>query len=150
MKIVTRIALSLMVGILFSLTTAWSQDEMTVVDNSVFDNPQRTPSMFVHDTHNETAGIEECSVCHHVYEDGQLVADESSEDERCSDCHDLESSDDQPALMNAFHANCKGCHEEEGKGPILCGDRRRHLDPHIVPCKIMTLIIHQIREGGYA
>jgi hypothetical protein len=122
MKIVTRIALSLMVGILFSLTTAWSQDEMTVVDNSVFDNPQRTPSMFVHDTHNETAGIEECSVCHHVYEDGQLVADESSEDQRCSDCHDLESSDDQPALMNAFHANCKGCHEEEGKGPILCGE----------------------------
>jgi hypothetical protein len=122
MKIVARIALSLMVGILFFLTTAWSQDEMTVVDNSVFDNPQRTPSMFVHDTHNETAGIEECSVCHHVYEDGQLVADESSEDQRCSDCHNLESSDDQPALMNAFHANCKGCHEEEGKGPILCGE----------------------------
>lgn len=122
MKIVTRIALSLMIGILFSMTTVWSQDEMTVVDNSVFDNPQRTPSVFVHDMHNETAGIDECSVCHHVYEDGQLVADESSEDERCSDCHDLESSDDQPALMNAFHTNCKGCHEEEGKGPILCGE----------------------------
>ena len=122
MKIVTRIALVLMIGILFGLTAAWSQDEMTVVDNSVFDNPQRPPSVFVHDEHNETAGIDDCSVCHHVYEDGQLVADESSEDMRCSDCHDLESADDQPSLMNAFHANCKGCHEAEGKGPIICGE----------------------------
>lgn len=122
MKIVTRIALSLMIGILSTLTTAWSLDEMSVVDNSVFDHPQRTPSVFMHDAHNETAGIDECSVCHHVYEDGQLVADESSEDMRCSDCHYLEKIDEQPALMNAFHANCKGCHEEEGKGPILCGE----------------------------
>jgi hypothetical protein len=122
MNIVKRIALPLMIAIVFSLTTAWSQDEMTVVDNSVFDNPQRSPSMFVHDEHNETAGIDECSECHHVYEDGELVEDESSEDMRCSDCHDLAKSDDQPALMNAFHANCKGCHEAEGKGPIMCGE----------------------------
>jgi hypothetical protein len=125
MNIVKRIALpfTLIVGILFILTTAWSQDEMTVVDNSVFDNPQRPPSVFEHDMHNETAGIDECSVCHHVYEDGQLVEDESSEDMRCSDCHGLEEgTDDQPALMNAFHANCKGCHEEQGKGPIMCGE----------------------------
>ena len=125
MNIVRRITLplALIVGILLVLTTAWSQDEMTVVDNSVFDNPQRSPSVFEHDMHNETAGIDECSVCHHVYEDGQLVEDESSEDMQCSDCHDLEKgADDQPGLMNAFHANCKGCHEAEGKGPIMCGE----------------------------
>ncbi len=122
MNIVNRIALPLLIGIVFSLTTAWSQDEMVVVDNSVFDNPQRSPSVFEHDLHNETAEIDECSVCHHVYEDGQLVADESSEDMRCSDCHYLEKVDGQPGLMNAFHANCKGCHEAEGKGPIMCGE----------------------------
>jgi hypothetical protein len=124
MNIVKRIALplTLMIGIVFILTTAWSQDEMIVVDNSVFDNPQRPVSVFEHDLHNEAAGIDECSVCHHVYEDGQLVEDESSEDMRCSDCHDLETSDGQPPLMSAFHANCKGCHEAEGKGPIMCGE----------------------------
>ena len=124
MNIAKRIALplTLIVGIVFILTTAWSQDEMTVVDNSVFDNPQRPPSVFVHDEHNEIAEIYDCNVCHHVYEDGQLVEDESSEDMYCSDCHDLEMSDGQPPLMNAFHANCKGCHEEQGKGPIMCGE----------------------------
>ncbi len=122
MKTVTRIALSLSIGIALASSPAWSQDDMTVVDNAAFGNPQRTPSVFVHDEHNETAGIDECNVCHHVYEDGQLVEDESSEDQSCSECHDLKGSDDQPSLIKAFHTNCKGCHQEQEKGPILCGE----------------------------
>jgi hypothetical protein len=122
MRIATHIALSLLMASLFIMTTAWSQDEMTAVDNAAFDNPQRTPSVFTHDEHNENAEIDDCATCHHVYEDGQLMEDESSEDQSCSECHDLKDSGDQPSLMKAFHRNCKGCHEEQGSGPIMCGE----------------------------
>lgn len=122
MKSIALIALCIFIGTVCVLTPAWSQDDMTVVDNSDFIDPQRPPSVFEHDLHNENAGIDDCAVCHHVYEDGELVVDESSEGQRCSECHDLSGSDDQPGLMQAFHTNCKGCHEETGRGPIMCGE----------------------------
>ncbi|MFO7715803.1 acidic tetraheme cytochrome c3 TmcA [Desulfosarcina sp.] len=129
MKIVPRMALSSLIGILFVLTSAWSQDDMTAVDNSVFSNPQRTPSVFVHDEHNEAADIDDCAECHHVYADGERVEGESSEDQRCSECHDLEGSDDRPTLIKAFHTHCKGCHQELKKGPIMCGECHKKGQP---------------------
>ena len=122
MRTITRIALSLLIGIVLAITSAWSQDDITVVDNAAFDNPQRTPSVFVHDAHNETAGLDDCAECHHVYEDGTLMEDESSEDQSCSECHDLEATGGQPSLIKAFHTNCKGCHQAQEKGPIMCGE----------------------------
>ena len=122
MRKLDLIALSLFIGIMLVVTGTWAQEDMTVVDNSVFDRPQRTPSIFVHDEHNENAGLDDCAECHHVYEDGQRVEDESSEDQSCSECHSLEGGDGQPALMKAFHSNCKGCHQKEERGPILCGE----------------------------
>ena len=122
MKSVTHIALSLLIGVVLVITSAWSQDDMTVVDNAAFNNPQRTPSVFVHDAHNETAGIDDCAECHHVYEDGKRLEDESSEDQSCSECHDLKSTGGQPSLIKAYHANCKGCHQAQKKGPIMCGE----------------------------
>lgn len=116
------IGLSLLVFVAATVVIGWSQDDMTVVDNTVFDNPQRTPSRFEHDLHNEIAGIDDCAECHHVYEDGVKLEDESSEDLRCADCHALEASGDTPSLIKAFHLNCKGCHQTQGKGPILCGE----------------------------
>lgn len=111
---------------LFVFAAVYAQDEITAVDAGVFADPQRTPSVFFHDAHNENAEIEECNVCHHVYgEDGKLVEDESSEDQRCSDCHELTASGRQPGLMKAFHTNCKGCHQEKMKGPIMCGECHR-------------------------
>ncbi|MEA3435458.1 MAG: cytochrome c3 family protein [Thermodesulfobacteriota bacterium] len=106
----------------FLFVSAYSQEEMTSVDNSVFTKPERTSSIFRHDEHNEKAGIEECNKCHHVYEDGKLLEDESSEDQRCSDCHEFKSSGNTPALMKAYHTNCKGCHLKQKKGPIMCGE----------------------------
>jgi hypothetical protein len=98
-----------------------SQD-ITHVDNDVFLDPRRPPSVFPHEEHNEAAEIYECNVCHHVYEDGKKLEFESSEDMRCADCHPLESGEgDPPALMKAFHMNCKGCHEQQNLGPIMCG-----------------------------
>ena len=104
------------------LVSAYGQEDMKVVDNTVFDNPQRVPALFRHDEHNDAANIEDCSECHHVYEDGKKIEDESSEDQRCSDCHGEEPSGNTPALMKAFHKNCKGCHSAQNRGPILCGE----------------------------
>jgi hypothetical protein len=109
------------IGTLF-MVNAWSQEEMTVVSPDAFTSHQRPAAVFPHEAHNEKAGIENCNQCHHVYEDGKLVEDESSEDRSCSDCHGLEDAGRQPGLMKAFHLNCKGCHQEQKKGPVMCGE----------------------------
>jgi hypothetical protein len=114
----------LLVGGLIIVSTN-AQEEMTVVDNSIFENPERPSALFQHDTHNENAEIEECNECHHVYEDGVLQEDESSEDLTCSECHEFKSSTKQPALMKAYHQNCKGCHIQKKIGPIMCGECHR-------------------------
>jgi hypothetical protein len=103
--------------------TAFSQEDMTFVDNSDFNDPQRPSAIFEHDIHNENAGIEECNTCHHVYDDnGQLDESDSSEGSRCSECHELKDQGRQPGLAKAFHRNCKGCHEERKQGPVMCGE----------------------------
>ena len=104
------------------LVSAYSQEDMAVVDNSVFPNPQRVPALFEHDEHNELAEIDACNECHHLYEDGVFLEDESSEDQMCSECHDIEASGRTPGLMKAFHRNCKGCHLTSKKGPVTCGE----------------------------
>ena len=119
-----RIIMIAFIGLISALllTSAYSQEDMVAVDNGVFDSARRSPSIFVHDAHNEKAGIDECFECHHVYEEGQLVEDESSEDQACSDCHEFESEGSRPGLMKAFHKNCKGCHAKEKAGPVMCGE----------------------------
>ena len=108
-------------GLIF-LISGHSQEDMRYVSADPFVKPRRPPAVFQHDEHNELAGIEECYVCHHVYdENGKRVEDESSEDQSCSECHELARSGHKPALMKAFHTNCKGCHKEQKKGPLMCG-----------------------------
>ena len=109
--------------LLMMLSVAVSQEEMVVVDNSDFENPQRPPSVFRHEEHNEIAEIEDCNECHHVYdEDGQKLEDESSEDLRCAECHESSSVGSKPSLTRAYHLNCKGCHLRQKKGPFMCGE----------------------------
>jgi ribosomal protein L31 len=108
-------------GAVFAVN-ARSQEDMTVVSSEAFTQPRRPAAVFPHDAHNERARIETCNQCHHVYTDGKLVEDESSEDRRCSDCHGLEDAGRQPGLMKAFHLNCKGCHQSQKKGPLMCGE----------------------------
>jgi hypothetical protein len=103
------------------LVSAFAQEDMEVVDDLGFSSRRRPPAVFRHDEHNENAGIEDCNECHHVYEDGQKLEDESSEDQSCSDCHDEKSVDNKPGLRRAFHLNCKGCHLERKQGPVMCG-----------------------------
>ena len=103
------------------LMPAFSQEDMEVVDDVGFSKKQRPPAVFRHDEHNEKAEIEDCNECHHVYEDGKKLEDESSEDQSCSECHDEKGSGNMPGLRKAFHTNCKGCHLEKNKGPVMCG-----------------------------
>ena len=107
---------------MFVLVSANSQEDMERVDNSVFEHPERIPVLFRHDEHNENADIDDCSECHHIYEDGKKIEDESSEDQYCSDCHEMKASGSVPALMKAFHLNCKGCHLDQKEGPVTCGE----------------------------
>ena len=118
-KGILRLLAPLFVGVL--LIPAFAQEDMEVVDSGGFSKEQRPPAVFRHDEHNETAGIEDCSECHHVYEDGKKVEDESSEGQSCSDCHEEKDSGKQPGLRKAFHFNCKGCHLAKKQGPVMCG-----------------------------
>jgi hypothetical protein len=117
--------LCLLVSVLVPLcimVVADAQENMTVVNNSVFKNPQRTRTIFRHNSHNEKARIDDCIECHHVYKDGKRLEDASSEDKHCSDCHDLMDAGRTPSLRKAFHLNCRGCHEKSGKGSVMCGE----------------------------
>ena len=118
-RIASILIAPLLVGIFF--LPVFSQEDMQVIDAVGFAVKQRPPVVFQHDEHNELAEIEDCSECHHVYEDGKKLEDESSEDQSCSECHEENSSGEQPGLRKAFHMNCKGCHLENKKGPIMCG-----------------------------
>lgn len=131
MKPVTSIVVLLALGIVLGLSAAWSQMDMTVVDNTIFETPRRPPAVFHHDEHNDQAFLFDCAVCHHVYENGERVEGASSEDQRCSDCHDLKGSQGRPSLIQAFHGQCKGCHLEQGQGPIMCGEC--HVKPRSRP-----------------
>jgi hypothetical protein len=111
-----------LLAVLLMAVWAFAQEDMTVIDNTIFDQPRRPPALFPHDVHNENAGIDACGECHHLYEDGQLLEDESSEDMRCADCHAGADIDRQPSLVKAFHLNCKGCHERSDQGPVMCGE----------------------------
>jgi len=112
----------LVVVFMLICVTGYSQEDMVAVDNSVFDSVQRAQAVFKHDEHNEKAELENCNVCHHLYQDGQLLEDESSEDQSCSDCHKLKKSGDTPGLMKAFHSSCWGCHKSKNAGPLMCGE----------------------------
>ena len=100
-----------------------SPSELERLDNMVFNTPRRPGAVFSHDDHNEMAGLDDCAVCHHLYENGKIVADESSEDSPCSECHALlPGPENRFSLSVAFHKRCRDCHFESGIGPVLCGE----------------------------
>lgn len=105
------------------MASAYSQEDMTFVSNEAFNNPQRGSAVFAHDEHNETAEIDDCAECHHLYDDeGNKLEDESSEDQACAECHGDKDDGHKPKLIKAYHTNCKGCHLNGKKGPILCAE----------------------------
>ncbi|MEJ2041381.1 MAG: cytochrome c3 family protein [Desulfosarcinaceae bacterium] len=113
---------AMLLGVTLLLVPAYSQEDIETLDNSMFKNPRRAAVPFSHDEHNEKADIEDCTVCHHLFDEhGKKIEDESSEDQSCSDCHTSEAVGNRPDLMSAFHRRCKDCHLERHSGPITCG-----------------------------
>lgn len=113
-------SLSLVFGsFLFSIVCAETLERLS---NETFTDPLQPAVPFLHDEHNKKAGLDEdCSHCHHLYEDNQLVEGESSEDMACAECHAPVHFSDGVSLTAAFHKRCKGCHLALKQGPIVCG-----------------------------
>lgn len=107
---------------IFLQSRVFSQEDVTAVKDSAFKERMRPRAVFFHDAHNETAEIEECNVCHHVYEDGELVEDESSEDSECSECHLNTGDRAEFVLAKVYHQRCRNCHLEQKKGPVMCSE----------------------------
>jgi hypothetical protein len=114
-------AMTMIASVFFALVV-FAQEDVTVVEDSAFQDKTRPPVPFLHDTHNEAAEIDECNVCHHVYEDGKRLEYETSEDMECSECHTLAADDNPIALINIYHLNCKGCHQKKKAGPVMCSE----------------------------
>ncbi len=106
----------------FCFVPAYAQEDIVSLQDSAFVDQQRPAAVFQHEEHNEKAEIEECNVCHHLYEAGEKVEDDSSEGQGCSDCHHVEEDHPTRPLMKAYHDLCKECHRDNDKGPVTCGE----------------------------
>lgn len=123
-----KIVIYAAVPIIFLLAgtfTAFSQEDIETVNDSAFTKLTRPAVVFSHDAHNEMAAIEECNVCHHMFEDGKLSNDDDSIGMECSECHYTEAENSIPDLIRAYHLQCSGCHRQQKIGPVMCGECHR-------------------------
>lgn len=112
---------------LFIFGAAYAQDEIQWLEHDIFVGRERPAAVFSHAVHADDLGID-CLECHHIYENGENVWDDSEESD-CTACHKLEAEGKKMPAVKAFHANCQGCHKDEAKGPITCGEchpRKKH------------------------
>ncbi len=106
----------------FSTVFADSESEKTT-------DKQRPDVLFLDEYHDLHMDSIDCLDCHHVYENGENVLEESELEDgevetACSSCHNSDATLD---LQKAFHQQCMGCHnkmkkEKEKTGPSLCGE----------------------------
>lgn len=116
------LALAVFLAALMTGLFSYAGQDLERLDPSFFESPRRPGSVFPHDDHIFLLE-DDCSACHHVYENGELVPGESSEDLYCSDCHSLKPAPDNPMpLEAAYHNLCRDCHFDRGTGPVLCGE----------------------------
>ncbi|MFP4473959.1 MAG: acidic tetraheme cytochrome c3 TmcA [Desulfatibacillaceae bacterium] len=106
--------------VLLGAMAAFSQEDVTEVDDSIFLTRMRPPVPFNHEEHNEKAELWDCIVCHHYGEEDELIPDMTSEGMECSECH-YEGDGFPMDVVRAYHLNCRGCHKERKQGPVTCG-----------------------------
>lgn len=122
MKRITILGIAMIATILCIVgMTGYSQEDIKMVQDGAFGKRMRPAVVFHHDSHNETAKIDDCTICHHVYRDGKKVDGESSEGMACSECHELKDKKNPIPLAIVYHNRCKGCHLEKKQGPVVCG-----------------------------
>ena len=125
MKACILMLFSLLIALLVVAVPVFSDDNANRLEDPAFETQHRPGSLFDHDIHMEM-NDGDCSACHHVYENGQKSADETSEGEACSDCHQLKDTpENRVDLLSAYHHLCKECHVEQKQGPIACGECHR-------------------------
>ncbi len=115
--VITAVAL-----LLLAASPLQAQPDMMILGNSKGLGKTRPAVAFPHNRHAE-AGLS-CKDCHHIYENGKNVLDESNleegnQDIRCSACHGPKF---KVNLKKAFHDQCMGCHRKKKTGPRLCGE----------------------------
>lgn len=109
--------------LLIYIIPVFSQTDMKQIEDKAFENPQRPPVVFNHDSHNQKAQLYDCSICHHVYKNGERVPRAMSVGQKCSDCHQVKGNNENKiGLMNAYHKQCIECHQTKNKGPMACGE----------------------------
>jgi c(7)-type cytochrome triheme protein len=101
-------------------------DKMTLDSSKGLSGKKRPPVTFPHNLHTEK-GLS-CKDCHHLYEKGENVLDESklvegNKEIQCSACHGPKS---RLNLEQAYHGQCIGCHKKPMKDqkktpPRYCG-----------------------------
>ncbi len=105
------------------------------IESTIWPNETRGPVLFTHKKHAEDYSIS-CNECHHVYENGKNIWQESDPVDRCQDCHfetTVEGERRLPPdlqklnLKLAFHNLCQDCHRAEVRrdrastAPVTCG-----------------------------
>lgn len=99
-------------------------ETLETLTNRAFPKPRMPEVPFLHDRHNENARIDDCTLCHHTYENG-VRSDESSEGTACAECHRPALHPRGFNLAAAYHARCRNCHLEQKNGPVACGECHR-------------------------
>ncbi len=129
MKIKKGIGFSLLLSLLLlmaGLPIGAQSDRMVLNASKGQSCKKRPPVNFPHLLHVEK-GID-CKDCHHLYEKGKNILDESklvegNQEIRCATCHDATS---RLHLEEAYHRQCIGCHQKPLKNvkkipPRYCG-----------------------------
>jgi len=119
-RIVIKIFILTVFILILSTIHGYAQEDIITVDDSAFQSRMRPPVSFVHDEHNDLANINDCSTCHHAFDNNlKKIKDDSSEDMECSECH-LKDEQNFINLIKTYHNRCKGCHLEKKSGPVIC------------------------------
>jgi len=113
------------VFLLVETFAAFSQENIKTVNDSAFKKRTRPQVAFSHDAHNEKALIDECNVCHHMFENGKPLDDDDSIGMECSECHYSKTQDAVADLIRVYHLQCSGCHLQQKSGPVVCGECHR-------------------------
>ncbi len=111
--------------LLVAVLPAISQEDIENVHDNAFKKLTRPAVAFFHDIHNDKAAIEECNVCHHMFEGKKRVEDDDSIGMECSECHYKEPENSISDLIRVYHLQCSGCHLKQKAGPVMCGECHR-------------------------
>ncbi|MDL2315994.1 cytochrome c family protein [Desulfovibrio sp. OttesenSCG-928-A18] len=103
------------------LPAALSQEDIKELKPEALAPQTRPAAFFMHDAHNEKAGIDDCTACHHGKDkDGKMDPEDNSAGTACVDCHAVNARTGTP-LKRAYHQQCISCHEQKNQGPTYCG-----------------------------